>query len=67
MFLKHKLYPVPSQRLAQVGRVVRNDRLCFRNTKSSHGGRTMSCAFDLDHYRELIEAAQDRGYRFAIF
>ena len=27
----------------------------------------MSCAFDLDHYRELIEAAQAGGYRFAFF
>ena len=27
----------------------------------------MSCAFDLDHYRELLEAAQAGGYRFALF
>ena len=27
----------------------------------------MSCAFDLEHYRELIEAAQAGGYRFAFF
>jgi hypothetical protein len=27
----------------------------------------MSCAFDLEHYRELIEAAQAGGYRFAAF
>ena len=27
----------------------------------------MSCAFDLDHYRELIQAAQAGGYRFAFF
>ena len=27
----------------------------------------MSCAFDLDHYRELLEAAQAGGYRFAFF
>jgi hypothetical protein len=27
----------------------------------------MSCAFDLEHYRELIEAAQGGGYRFARF
>jgi len=27
----------------------------------------MSCAFDLGHYRELIEAAQAGGYRFAAF
>ena len=27
----------------------------------------MSCAFDLDHYRELIEAARSGGYRFAFF
>jgi hypothetical protein len=27
----------------------------------------MSCAFDLDHYRELIMAAKDGGYRFASF
>ena len=27
----------------------------------------MSCAFDLDHYRELLEAAQAGGYRFATF
>jgi hypothetical protein len=27
----------------------------------------MSCAFDLDHYRDLLEAAQAGGYRFAFF
>lgn len=27
----------------------------------------MSCAFDLDHYRELLEAATAGGYRFAFF
>ena len=27
----------------------------------------MSCAFDLTHYRELLEAAKDGGYRFASF
>ena len=27
----------------------------------------MSCAFDLAHYRELLEAAQAGGYRFAHF
>jgi hypothetical protein len=27
----------------------------------------VSCAFDLDHYRELLEAAQSGGYRFALF
>jgi hypothetical protein len=27
----------------------------------------MSCAFDLVHYRELIDAAKDGGYRFAHF
>ncbi len=27
----------------------------------------MSCAFDLDHYRELLRAAQAGGYRFASF
>ncbi len=27
----------------------------------------MSCAFDLDHYRELLEAAHTGGYRFAYF
>jgi hypothetical protein len=27
----------------------------------------VSCAFDLDHYRELLEAAQAGGYRFAFF
>jgi hypothetical protein len=26
-----------------------------------------SCAFDLEHYRELIEAARAGGYRFAFF
>jgi hypothetical protein len=29
--------------------------------------REMSCSFDLDHYRELIEAARAGGYRFAFF
>ena len=27
----------------------------------------MSCAFDLDHYRELLGAARTGGYRFAFF
>ncbi len=27
----------------------------------------MNCAFDLDHYRELLEAAKAGGYRFAHF
>ena len=27
----------------------------------------MSCAFDLPHYRDLLEAAKDGGYRFAFF
>jgi hypothetical protein len=27
----------------------------------------MSCAFDLDHYRELLDAAAEGGYRFATF
>jgi hypothetical protein len=27
----------------------------------------MTCAFDLDHYRELLEAATAGGYRFAYF
>ena len=27
----------------------------------------MSCAFDLEHYRELVEAARTGGYRFAFF
>jgi hypothetical protein len=27
----------------------------------------MSCSFSLQHYRELLEAAADGGYRFAIF
>lgn len=27
----------------------------------------MSCAFDLPHYRELLEAAKAGGYRFAFF
>jgi hypothetical protein len=27
----------------------------------------MNCGFDLEHYRELLEAAQAGGYRFAFF
>jgi len=27
----------------------------------------MTCAFDLDHYRELLEAAKAGGYRFTLF
>ena len=27
----------------------------------------MSCAFDLAHYREIVEAAQEGGYEFAHF
>src|SRR2546423_8238811 len=30
-------------------------------------GAPMTCAFDLDHYRELIGAARAGGYRFAFF
>ena len=30
-------------------------------------GVTMACAFDLDHYRELLAAAKAGGYRFAFF
>lgn len=29
--------------------------------------RDVSCAFDLEHYRELLSAAQAGGYRFAFF
>ena len=29
--------------------------------------RYVSCGFDLDHYRELLEAARSGGYRFAFF
>jgi hypothetical protein len=28
---------------------------------------TMACGFDLDHYRELLDAAKAGGYRFAFF
>lgn len=27
----------------------------------------MSCAFDLDHYEQLLDAAREGGYRFAFF
>ena len=27
----------------------------------------MSCTFELDHYREILEAAKDGGYRFTFF
>jgi hypothetical protein len=27
----------------------------------------MSCTFDLDHYREILDAARAGGYRFALF
>lgn len=27
----------------------------------------MSCSFDLDHYREILESAKAGGYRFALF
>ena len=30
-------------------------------------GADMSCTFDLEHYRELLGAARDGGYRFAVF
>src|SRR5207248_1059376 len=29
--------------------------------------REMSCAFDFEHYRELLEAAKAGGYRWAFF
>ena len=29
--------------------------------------RILSCAFDLGHYRELLDAARQGGYRFAFF
>ena len=28
---------------------------------------SLACSFDLDHYRDLLEAAQAGGYRFAFF
>src|SRR5439155_2531726 len=31
------------------------------------GGRPLSCAFDLAHYGELLDAARSGGYRFAVF
>ena len=34
---------------------------------SERGGADVSCAFDLDHYRELLDAATAGGYRFALF
>src|SRR5437016_10545892 len=30
-------------------------------------GWHMSCAFELEHYRELLDAARAGGYRFAFF
>ena len=33
----------------------------------ARGGRRVSCAFDLAHYRELLDAAAAGGYRFATF
>ncbi|MGH3135401.1 MAG: hypothetical protein ACRDPV_02755 [Gaiellaceae bacterium] len=30
-------------------------------------GPSMSCSFDLSHYREILEAAQTGGYRFRAF
>ena len=30
-------------------------------------GASMSCSFDLEHYREILEAARAGGYRFARF
>jgi hypothetical protein len=33
----------------------------------THAVETVSCAFDLAHYRELLEAAKAGGYRFATF
>jgi len=31
------------------------------------GGEATNCAFTLDHYRELLDAARAGGYRFAHF
>ena len=40
--------------------------LCYWNT-SSPARYVLSCAFDLDHYLELLDAAKAGGYRFAFF
>src|SRR5207247_1311156 len=37
-----------------------------RGDAAGRGGR-MSCAFDLAHYREVLEAAKSGGYTFACF
>ena len=39
----------------------------FRPRSCLETGVRVSCAFDLEHYRELLEAAKAGGYRFAFF
>ena len=64
MFQKHKRLLSPFAMACKRLR-GRNDR--FVSKHKSAPERSVSCAFDLDHYRELLEAAQAGGYRFAFF
>ena len=43
------------------------ERAEARCEAARRGGGGVSCAFDLDHYAELLAAAQAGGYRFAAF
>ena len=65
MFQKHKLAFGSVEWLNHAVERRTEEGLCFRNTKSA--GAPVSCAFDLDHYRELLDAAKAGGYRFAFF
>ena len=38
-----------------------------RSTRWQSKGSQMTCRFDLEHYRELLAAARDGDYRFALF
>src|SRR5205814_1473213 len=62
----------PGRRPARL-RDRRRRRQC-RGAEARRGGREeaacdrrVSCAFDLDHYRELLAAARTGGYRFSFF
>ena len=64
VFQKHKLpWPLRNGCPSGSGRTT----ACVSETQSPSRRPRVSCAFDLDHYRELIEAAQAGGYRFAFF
>ena len=54
-----ELHPPPAASLS-----LQLSRIC---AAAAPREQLLSCAFDLDHYRELLDAARAGGYRFADF